>query len=169
MQQHSVSPAPAGALPAAGQYLTFLHGAETFGVNIVGIKEIIEYTAVTAVPMMPAAVPGVINLRGAVVPVVDLGLRFGRAPANITRRTCIVVVEGVGEDARDIGIVVDAVSAVLEIAAADIEPAPGFGARLRQDFIAGLAKISGRLVILLDLARVLSIAELAGTADAAAV
>lgn len=145
----------------AGQYLAFLHGAEMFGISIVGIKEIIEYAPVTEVPMMPPAIRGVINLRGAVVPVVDLGLRFGRASAGVTRRTCIVVVEGLGEDARDIGIVVDAVSAVLEIPAQDIEPAPSFGAQLRPDFIAGLAKVNGRFVILLDLAQVLSITELA--------
>jgi purine-binding chemotaxis protein CheW len=112
--------------------------------------------------MMPPAVRGVINLRGAVVPVVDLGMRFGRGPAVITRRSCIVVVEGQGDDRRDMGVLVDAVCAVLEIADQDIEQAPPFGARLRQDFIAGLAKMNERFVIVLDLAQVLSVAELAG-------
>ena len=134
-----------------------------FAVGILHIKEIIEYGTPTTVPMMPGFIRGVINLRGAVVPVVDLASRFGGAPSDVTRRTCIVIVELAAEDGetRVLGVVVDAVSAVLEIAAADIEPAPSFGTRIRTDFIAGMAKVNGRFVILLDVDRVLSMEEMA--------
>jgi len=145
------------------QYLTFTLGAEMFAIGILHIKEIIEYGALTAVPMMPGFIRGVINLRGAVVPVIDLASRFGGLSSEITRRTCIVIVElqlGNGET-RVLGVVVDTVSAVLDIAAADIEPAPGFGTRIRTDFIAGMAKVAAKFVILLDVDRVLSMDEMA--------
>lgn len=144
------------------QYLTFHLGKETFAIGILGVKEIIEYGALTAVPMMPECVRGVINLRGRVVPVVDLSARFGRALTEPGRRTCIVIVEAqaAGEH-RDIGIVVDAVNQVIEIPPADIEPAPSFGANLQGDFIQGMGKVEGRFVIMLNIARVLSIDEMA--------
>lgn len=154
------------------QYLTFALGAEMFAIGILHIKEIIEYGTLTGVPMMPGFIRGVINLRGAVVPVIDLASRFGGRPGEITRRTCIVIVElqaGEGET-HVLGVVVDAVSAVLEIAGADIEPAPAFGTRIRTDFIAGMAKVGGKFVILLDVDRVLSMDEmtaLAGVGNAA--
>lgn len=139
------------------QYLTFLLGDETFAIGILRIKEIIEYAGLTTVPMMPDCIKGVINLRGAVVPVLDLATRFGRISAPPTRRTCIVIVEVESGDARqDIGVIVDAVNEVLEIPVTDIEPAPSFGTRLRTDMIEGMGKVGGRLVILLDTDRVLS-------------
>ena len=161
-RQTRVTSAPA-VVHEPAQYLTFTLGAEMFAVGILHIKEIIEYGTPTTVPMMPGFIRGVINLRGAVVPVVDLASRFGGAPSDVTRRTCIVIVELAAEDGetRVLGVVVDAVSAVLEIAAADIEPAPSFGTRIRTDFIAGMAKVNGRFVILLDVDRVLSMEEMA--------
>ncbi|MCE4535900.1 chemotaxis protein CheW [Pelomonas sp. P7] len=155
--------------PETGQYLTFALGTEMFGIGILHIKEIIEYGTPTAVPMMPGFVRGVINLRGAVVPVIDLASRFGGQASAVTRKTCIVIVELQFADgqARVLGAVVDAVSAVLEIGRSDIEPPPSFGTRIRTDFIAGMAKVDGRFVILLDVQRVLSMDEMATLAGAA--
>jgi purine-binding chemotaxis protein CheW len=150
------------AVAAQGrQYLTFAVGGESFAIAIASIKEIIEYRKPTDVPMMPAFMRGVINLRGRVVPVIDLSVRFGREPIQAARRTCIVILE-VHQDgaAHDIGVLVDAVSAVLEIADAQIEPAPSFGANLRAEFISGLGKIGEKFVIILDIEKVLSIEEL---------
>jgi purine-binding chemotaxis protein CheW len=155
------------------QYLTFMLGGEMFAIGILSIKEIIEYHDLTVVPMMPASIRGVINLRGAVVPVIDLQARFGRAAAPVTKRTCIVIVEiDEGEGGRQVaGVVVDAVNEVLDIAASDIEPPPLFGAGVRSDFIAGVGKVRGRFVILLAVARILALEALpdsAALADAVA-
>jgi purine-binding chemotaxis protein CheW len=154
--------------PGTQQYLTFVLGGEMFAVGILHVKEIIEFGNLTVVPMMPAFIRGVINLRGAVVPVIDLAARFGGRPGVPGRRTCIVIVEVAEGDCRhDIGIMVDAVSEVLEIAAADIEPPPAFGARIRADFIAGMGRVGPRFVILLAIDRVLSVEEIATLADVA--
>jgi purine-binding chemotaxis protein CheW len=143
------------------QYLTFMLGGEVFAIGILAIKEIIEYQGVTAVPMMPECIRGVINLRGSVVPVIDLSARLGRTQAAVTKRTCIVIVEVEAESERkDVGLIVDAVNAVLDIAAADVEPAPMFGARIRTDFIHGMGKVGGKFVILLNVNRVLSFDEI---------
>ena len=145
-----------------GQYLTFTLRGEMFAIGILNIKEIIEYGQLTSVPMMPEFIRGVINLRGSVVPVVDLAARFGGKAAEITRRTCIVIIEVNTDDGRqDIGVVVDAVSEVLEIPAGEIEPAPAFGAKIRADFIHGMGKVGGRFVIILEVDKVLSVDELA--------
>jgi purine-binding chemotaxis protein CheW len=144
------------------QYLTFLLGKEMFAINILGIKEIIEYGNLTSVPMMPGFIRGVINLRGAVVPVVDLSARFGRAASVVTRRSCIVIIETESEgEKQDIGVMVDSVSEVLEIPAAEIEPAPSFGVKIRADFINGMGKVKDKFVIILDVVKVLSANELA--------
>jgi purine-binding chemotaxis protein CheW len=144
------------------QYLTFLLGSEMFAMDILGIKEIIEYGSLTSVPMMPEFIRGVINLRGAVVPVVDLLARFGRASSAVTRRSCIVIIEADSEgEKQDIGVVVDAVSEVLEIPAAQIEPPPSFGAKIRADFISGMGKLKDKFVIILDADKVLSVNEMA--------
>jgi purine-binding chemotaxis protein CheW len=113
---------------------------------------------------MPPCVRGVINLRGAVVPVVDLLARFGRPSSPVTKRTCVVIVEAAcGADERQVmGLLVDAVNEVLDIAATDIEPPPAFGARMRSDFIHGVGKVRGKFVLLLDVDRTLSIDELSG-------
>ena len=144
------------------QYLTFMLSGEMYAVGILNVKEIIEYGQLTEIPMMPAFIRGVINLRGSVVPVVDLAARFGHAQSEVGKRTCIVIVEVSQDEAKhDLGIMVDAVSEVLEVSSADIEPAPAFGAKIRADFIDRMAKISGKFVIILDIQRVLSVDEMA--------
>jgi len=149
------------------QYLTFQLSGEMYAVGILNVKEIIEYGSLTEIPMMPAFIRGVINLRGSVVPVIDLAARFGGSQSEQSRRTCIVIIELVTDDERhDIGIVVDAVSEVLEVSDVDIEPAPAFGAKIRADFIAGMGKIGGKFVIILDIRKVLSVDEIATLATA---
>ena len=157
-----------GGVPAASQqpdqqqYLTFTLNGELFAIGILVIKEIIEYGQLTEVPMMPDFIRGVINLRGAVVPVVDLSARFGRQETRVTRRSCIVIVELQAEGEQQvIGVMVDAVNEVLEIPADQIEPPPSFGARIRPDFIAGMGQVNGKFVILLNVDHVLSVEELA--------
>lgn len=158
-----MAPERSAECPAARLYLVFALGGEVFGIDILRIREIIEYGRLSRVPMMPDAIRGVINVRGTVVPVIDLALRFGWAGTEVVRRTCIVIVEvRDGDQPQTLGIVVDAVNEVLEIPAADIEPAPGFGTRMRSEFITGMGKVGGRFVILLDLAAVLAFDELAG-------
>jgi purine-binding chemotaxis protein CheW len=147
----------------AGQYLTFMLGKEMFAIGILGIKEIIEYGALTKVPMMPNFICGVINLRGRVVPVIDLAARFERPTAAITRRTCIVIVElelDAEIPAQHIGVLVDTVNEVVDIAAADIEPAPRFGTHIRTDFIKGLGRRGELFVILLNVQNALSMADI---------
>lgn len=143
------------------QYLTFSLGGEVFALGILNVKEIIEFGSITEIPMMPAFIRGVINLRGAVVPVIDLSARFGGRTSAVSRRTCIVIVElGSGEDRHDLGVIVDAVNEVLEIPRGDIEPPPSFGARIRADFILGMGKVNGDFVIILNVERVLSTEEM---------
>ncbi|SEI19998.1 chemotaxis protein CheW [Pseudomonas fuscovaginae UPB0736] len=151
------------------QYLTFILGGEMFALGILGIKEIIEYGSLTMVPMMPTFVRGVINLRGSVVPVVDLSARFGRVASTITRRSCVIIIEARTEEGQpqDIGLLVDTVSAVQDIPADQIEPPPSFGARIRADFISGMAKVEGKFVIVLAVDKVLSIDEMSSLAEAA--
>ena len=154
MTEHKAA-APA-AVPT--QYLTFTLGGEMFAIGILGVKEIIEYTSLTDVPMMSDCIRGVINLRGSVVTVMDLAVRFGRTPAPVTKRTCIIIVEVEEEGERQvIGVVVDAVNEVLELPASDIEPPPSFGAAIRRDFVCGMAKVRGKFVIVLDAGNVLAI------------
>ena len=154
------TPATVGATEGQ-QFLTFSLGGEMFAIEINNIKEIIEYGSLTTVPMMPAFIRGVINLRGSVVPVVDLSARFGRQSTEITRRTCIVIIEIRSEgELQDIGVVVDTVNEVLEIPAQEIEPTPAFGATIRADFIQGMGKINGKFVIILDVNHVLSVDEM---------
>lgn len=144
-----------------GQYLTFYLSGEMFAINILSIKEILEYPHLTPVPMMPEFIRGVINLRGAVVPVIDLSSRFGRPKSELARRACIVIIELQTEDSKqDIGVIVDGVSAVLEIPFEAIEPAPSFGANIRPDFISGMGKISEKFVIILNVESVLSLSEM---------
>ena len=175
VQQQEGGARLAGAPGEQNQYLTFQVGREMFAVGILHIREIIEYGNLTTVPMMPGFVRGVINLRGSVVPVIDLSARFGRGESAINRRSCIVILEienqQAGEESlQEIGVIVDAVSEVLEIAPEAIEPPPGFGARIRLDFIAGMGKVQGNFVILLNVQKVLDtreISELARVVDAA--
>lgn len=145
-----------------GQFLTFLLAKEMFAIEILNIKEIIEYGQITEVPMMPDFVRGVINLRGSVVPVIDLQVRFGRQASAVGKRTCIVIVEVNSDEFQQvIGVVVDAVSEVLGISEENIEKAPAFGANIRQDFIQGMGKVDDRFIIILNVENVLSVEELA--------
>lgn len=152
------------------QYLTFSLGRQVYAMGILSIKEIIGYTPPTELPMMPGCLRGVINLRGAAVPVADLATRLNKVPGEITKRTCIVLVEiQVEERTQDIGVLVDGVNAVLEIPASQIEPAPSFGAHIRSDFIAGMARVDGHFVVLLEPSRVLAFEELAQITEADAI
>jgi purine-binding chemotaxis protein CheW len=144
------------------QYLTFMLGTEIFAINILRIKEIIEYGNLTSVPQMPSFIRGVINLRGAAVPVIDLAARFDREEAAISRRTCIVILEVDRAGAQQvIGVLVDAVNEVLEIANGQIEPVPSFGTQVRTDFIDGMGKVNDKFVIILNVNQVLSADEMA--------
>jgi len=150
-----------GSPAQISQFLTFELAAEIYAINILFIREIIEYGNLTQVPMVPDFIAGVINLRGSVVPVIDLSSRFGRSSTNITKRTSIVIIEiNSDNEVLEIGIMVDIVNEVLEISAAAIEDAPSFGASIRTDFIAGMGKIDGKFLIILDVERVLSLDEL---------
>jgi purine-binding chemotaxis protein CheW len=143
------------------QYLTFQLSGETYAIDILHVREIIEYGSITPIPMMPDFIAGVINLRGSVVPVVDLNCRFGEPRAQITKRTSIIVIELRKDDFQlDIGVVVDLVNDVLEIRKSDIEPAPKFGAKIRTDFIEGMGKVDGSFLILLRVDNVLDVDEL---------
>jgi purine-binding chemotaxis protein CheW len=148
-----------GAVRAdAGKYLTFILGNESFGIAVLKIREIIRLVNITAVPQMPEYVKGVINLRGKIIPVVDLRLKFGLSKAETTERTCIIVVQvdlhsGVKSQ---MGLVVDGVEEVTNIAAADIEETPDFGTKLDTDSILGMAKIKGVVKTLLDIDKVVS-------------
>jgi purine-binding chemotaxis protein CheW len=151
-----------------GKYLTFTLANEEYGIGILKIKEIIGMMPVTTVPQAPDFIKGVINLRGKVIPVIDLRLRFGIEGIDYTDRTCIIVVEVAGRAGTiRIGIVVDAVSEVLNIPGADIEETPTFGAKLDTDYILGMAKMDGGVKILLDIDRVLNAEELATLEKAA--
>ncbi len=143
-----------------GKYLTFSLAEEEYGIGILKVKEIIGMMPVTSVPRTPEFVKGVINLRGKVIPVMDLRLKFGMESIDYTDRTCIIVVEIESESGTIfIGIVVDSVSEVLNIKSEDTEAAPAFGARLDTDYILGMAKIEGGVKILLDIDKVLSAEE----------
>lgn len=150
--------------------MTFMLGNDAYAIGILSIKEIIEYTTMTEGPLMPACVRGVINLRGAVVPVMDLQVRFGQTPSPVTKRTCIVIVEVLGPEGQQVmGVVVDAVNEVLDIDASDIEPPPAFGTRIRTDFISGMGKVRGKFVILLNVNRVLDLGDLQAMSEALSV
>lgn len=162
---NEITTVSSSALDIAGddvnQYLTFVLGGEVYGVSILVIKEILEYHEPTLVPMMPDFIRGVINLRGSVVPVVDLSLRLGRESTEVAKRTCVVIIEIQHEEERmEIGVVVDAVNEVLDIVPENIEAAPNFGAKIRTDFINGMGKVDDKFVVLLNIDHVLSIEEL---------
>lgn len=143
-------------LDKEGKYLTFALANEEYGLEILKVREIIGYMEITAVPQTPAYVKGVINLRGQVIPVVDLRAKFGMETSDITDETCIIVVETSQNDHKfSTGIVVDHVEEVLDIAGEDIEEAPQFGSAVNTDFILGMGKIGDNVKILLDIDRVL--------------
>lgn len=135
----------------ASQYLTFTLGGEVFAMDIHRVREIIQHAAMTVVPLMPRFVRGVINLRGAVVPVIDLQSRFGGAATQVGKKTCIVIFDASSEGEKlELGLMVDAVSEVIEIPSAHIEPAPHFGTTIARDFIWGMGKVNGEFIVILD-------------------
>jgi purine-binding chemotaxis protein CheW len=145
----------------AGKYLTFELSNEEFGIRVLKVREIMGIQEITAVPQTPAHIKGVINLRGKVVPVVDLRLKFGLAAADYTQRTCIIVTQVNGEPGAVLmGIVVDGVSEVLNLTGAEIEDTPDFGEALAGGYLLGMAKVKGKVKILLDIDRVLSTQDL---------
>jgi purine-binding chemotaxis protein CheW len=163
-----MSDAVAHAANREGKYLTFSLAGEEYGIGILKIREIIGMLPITALPETPAFVKGVINLRGKVIPVVDLRLRFGMPEIDYTERTCIIVVEMESPGGVvPMGTVVDAVSEVLNIKAGDIEDTPAFGANLNTGYILGMAKIGKSVKLLLDIDRVLSSEEMVQLKQAA--
>jgi len=152
-------------LDKEGKYLTFALANEEYGLEIIKVREIFGYMEITAIPQTPEHVKGVINLRGQVIPVIDLRAKFGMETTDVTKETCIIVVEITqGNHKCSTGIVVDHVSEVLDIAGEDIEKAPQFGASINTDFILGMGKIGDSVKILLDIDEVLSNDDLAGFA-----
>jgi purine-binding chemotaxis protein CheW len=148
--------AAAGVMSREGKYLTFALGREEYGLEILKVREIIGYMDITAVPQTPAYVKGVINLRGQVIPVIDLRAKFGMVSAERTDETCIIVVEtSQGGRKFSTGIVVDHVSEVLDIAGENIEDSPQFGSTVDTAFILGMGKVGESVKILLDIDRVL--------------
>lgn len=150
----------------AAQFLTFALGEEVFAMDIRTVREIIQHGPMTTVPLMPSFVRGVINLRGAVVPVIDLHARFGHPAARVSKKTCIVIFDAVrqidGQSERvELGLMVDAVSEVIDITAAQIEPPPNFGTTVKRDFIRGMGKVGSRFVIILEPDRAFDVTEMA--------
>jgi len=166
MKPERSDPSRAAGAPAdAGtrtQFLTFTLGAEVFAMDIRTVREIIQIGPMTTVPLMPAFVRGVINLRGAVVPVIDLQARFGRPAAALGKKTCIVIFDSLRDDERvELGLLVDAVSEVIDIAPDQIEPPPNFGTAVRRDFIRGMGKVAQRFVIILEPNKAFDVDEMA--------
>jgi purine-binding chemotaxis protein CheW len=144
------------------QYLTFKLGAEVFALDIRKVREVLEFTSVTKVPRTPPFMRGVINLRGGVVPVVDMRLKFGMDSTEKTVNTCIIIAEIVIDDETTIlGALADSVQEVIELEPGQVEPPPRMGTRLRTDFIRGMGKRDGEFIIILDFDRVFSVDELA--------
>ena len=155
--------------PESSQYLTFNLGDEVFAMDIRTVREIIQHAAMTIVPLMPPFVRGVINLRGAVVPVIDLQSRFGRARAQVGKKTCIVIFDASRDNEKmELGLMVDAVSEVIEIAPSQIELPPQFGSSIQRDYIKGLGKVDGKFIVILEPDRALNIDDMAQLVDKAA-
>jgi purine-binding chemotaxis protein CheW len=143
------------------QYLSFFLAEEEYAVGILRVREIIELGALTRIPSMPDWIRGVINLRGTVVPVIDLALKLGLRPTPVTKLTCVVIVEASLDGiSRTMGVLVDSVSQVIDLSTQDIESPPTFGTKIRADFLLGVGKIDGKLALLLDIDQVLSQTEL---------
>ena len=147
----------AGAQQFAGKHLTFSLQRESYGIDVLKVREIIRLTSITAVPQMPDYVKGVINLRGKIIPVIDLRLRFGFSEIKDTDQTCIIVVQVKLPDgkATQMGLIVDGVEEVVNMAGGDIEETPDFGSQISTDYILGMAKVKGSVKTLVDIDRVL--------------
>ncbi len=143
------------------QYLTFMIGGEEYAVSLLKVKEIIEYDTVTEIPKTPEWIRGVINLRGSVVPVIDLAVKFRQAPSVVGKLTCIVITEvDTGEEAAVMGIMADSVRQVIDLRPQDIEESPSFGTRIKVDYLLGMARSGKKFCLLLDTEKVLSTDEL---------
>lgn len=148
------------------QYLTFSLGDEVFAMDIRSVREIIQFSAMTIVPLMPEFVRGVINLRGAVVPVIDLKSRFGRPQAQMGKKTCVIIFDvGPEGDRVELGLLVDAVSEVIDITPSQIEPPPQFGTTIAREFIHGLGKVGSEFIVILEPERALNIDDMAALAE----
>jgi purine-binding chemotaxis protein CheW len=153
----------------APQYLSFTIAGTDYGLPILTVKEILQFEETTRVPGTPASIRGVINVRGQVVPIVDLAVKFGRGETQVSKRTCTLVVEAaVGGERLTVGVLADAVNEVLDLPASEIEPAPSFGANVRVDYITGMGKVGKGFVLLLDADKVLSASEVELAAQVAA-
>lgn len=151
---------------APGQYLSFTLGEDLYAIGILHVKEIIEYMDITPVPMTQPFIKGVFNLRGNVLPVIDLACRLELPSADVGKRTCIITVElqngGEDEETVDIGIIVDSVNDVLSFENQELATAPAFGSHIRSEFIDSIAKLKGRFIVVLNVNKVLDLKELAG-------
>lgn len=151
---------------AGHQYLTFFLSNEMFAMDIDTVREIIQHAAVTVVPLMPEFVRGVINLRGSVVPVIDLQSRFGRPHAGIGKKTCIVIFDASRQgEKQELGLMVDSVSEVIGIADIHIEPAPTFGTTIAREFIRGLGKVDKEFIPIIDTDKALSMDDMAALVE----
>ena len=158
----------AAATQTLDQFLTFFLGDEEYAVSVLKVTEIIECSALTRVPGAPQWIRGVTNLRGSVVPVVDLAIKFGMPRTVVTGRTCVIVVEiTIGEERLLLGVMCDAVHQVLEIPGGEIQPPPSFGPRVRVDCILGMGIDGGKFVVILDIDRVLTSSEVLAATSAA--
>jgi purine-binding chemotaxis protein CheW len=176
MPHHHAMTAASSLLPSgqpavhedALQYLTFSLGDEVFAMDIRSVREIIQHGAMTVVPLMPEFVRGIINLRGAVVPVIDLQSRFGRPAAQVGKKTCIIIFDvGPQGDKVELGLMVDAVSEVIDIAATQIEPPPQFGTTIQREFIRGLGKVGAEFIVILEPERALNIDDMVALTEQA--
>ena len=148
------------------QILTFQLRGEMFGLEILKVKELLEFNGITKIPMVPEYIRGVINLRGNVVPVVDLIYLFSKTPSDVTKKSCIIIVESIsGDTSSATGILVDNVNEVIDVAGSDIEPPPSFGTNLKTNFILGMAKVGEEIVILLDMDYILSYDEISNMSE----
>jgi purine-binding chemotaxis protein CheW len=151
------------------QYLTFTLGEEVFAMDIRTVREIIQHGAMTVVPLMPKFVRGVINLRGAVVPVIDLQSRFGRSTTIVGKKTCVIIFDASRDGEKtELGLMVDAVSEVIEIQPAQIELPPQFGTSIQREFIRGMGKVAGEFIVILEPERALDIDDMAQLVEKAA-
>jgi len=165
---HSAADGPDGPDGDTQQFLSFHLDDDVFAMDIRTVREIIQHASMTVVPLMPDFVRGVVNLRGSVVPVIDLQSRFGRGRALVGKKTCIIVFDASNQSEKlELGLMVDSVSEVIAIPSAQIEPPPPFGTVIRRDFIRGLGKVHGNFVVILEPDRALDVDEMAALAEQA--
>jgi purine-binding chemotaxis protein CheW len=163
MEKNISQPKPSESVAGSNsrQFLTFVLNNDIYGIDILSIKEITDFSNITRVPMVPGFIAGMVNLRGNVVPVIDLAKRFLEEPSERTKRSSIVIVDLKANDqSMVIGIIVDEVSEVIDVSLLEIVPAPEFGTKIRTDFIHGMGKVDQRLLILLNIENILAIDEL---------